>query len=396
MACPLGRTADGFEMQFGTNHLGHFLWTARLFPLLMASVPARVVNLTSAGHLIGGVDLDDPNFEGRDYDKWVAYGQAKTANILFTRELERRFGDHGLHAYAVHPGAVATELARHLDRSDFEAMVERMKNRPEEGPSTELKQVDTGASTQVWAATGEDIPGGSYLADTAVSEFVAPHATDDAAALQPLGALRAAGRRAVPELGLAGGEHDHAHAGQAEAGANQVIAVGTEPVGHDPPEQRASHEDPAVRGQDSAEMGVVLEGGDEPVGRQCHDAGPDERHAAPLPARPARPARLRRSLPSAARAKSPIVRATVTVRPYAAARRRRWTMARLRATRVAASRTPLSSQPTAASPTVSPNAPRIGGAQQATHAAPTATTGMPARFTGPPERRSRATRRQCR
>ena len=183
MACPLARTADGFEMQFGTNHLGHFLWTARLFPLLMASVPARVVNLTSAGHLIGGVDLDDPNFEGRDYDKWVAYGQAKTANILFTRELERRFGDHGLHAYAVHPGAVATELARHLDRSDFEAMVERMKNRPKEGPSTELKQVDTGASTQVWAATGEDIPGGSYLADTAVSEFVAPHATDDAAAL---------------------------------------------------------------------------------------------------------------------------------------------------------------------------------------------------------------------
>ncbi len=183
MACPLGHTTDGFEMQFGTNHLGHFLWTARLFPLLMASVPARVVNLSSAGHLIGGVDLDDPNFERRDYDKWVAYGQAKTANILFTRELERRFGDHGLHAYAVHPGAVATELARHLDRSDFDAMIERMKNRPKDGPSTELKQVDTGASTQVWAATGEDIPGGSYLADTAVSEFVAPHATDDAAAL---------------------------------------------------------------------------------------------------------------------------------------------------------------------------------------------------------------------
>jgi NAD(P)-dependent dehydrogenase (short-subunit alcohol dehydrogenase family) len=183
MACPLDHTADGFEMQFGTNHLGHFLWTARLFPLLMASVPARVVNLSSAGHLIGGVDLDDPNFEHRDYDKWVAYGQAKTANILFTRELERRFGDHGLHAYAVHPGAVATELARHLDRSDFEAMVERMKNRPKEGPSTELKQVDTGASTQVWAATGVGIPGGSYLADVAVSGYVAPHATDDAAAL---------------------------------------------------------------------------------------------------------------------------------------------------------------------------------------------------------------------
>ncbi len=183
MASPLARTADGFEMQFGTNHLGHFLWTARLFPLLMASVPARVVNVSSQGHLAGGVDLDDPNFERRDYDKWAAYGQAKSANILFTHELERRFGDHGLHAYAVHPGAVMTDLGRHLDESDLESMFKRMKERPPGGPSMTMKQVDTGASTQVWAATGDDIPGGAYLADAAVYEDVAPHATDAEIAL---------------------------------------------------------------------------------------------------------------------------------------------------------------------------------------------------------------------
>lgn len=179
MACPLGRTADGFERQFGTNHLGHFLLTARLFPLLVASAPARVVNLSSQGHLIAGVDLDDPNYEHREYDKWEAYGQSKTANVLFTRELERRFGDHGLHAYAIHPGMVMTELGRHLDRADVEGITQRARNRPANGPSTTMKQVGTGAATQVWAATADDLPGGSYLADCAVSDQLADHATDD-------------------------------------------------------------------------------------------------------------------------------------------------------------------------------------------------------------------------
>ena len=182
MACPLGRTADGFELQFGTNHLGHFLLTARLVPLLMASVPARIVNLSSQGHLIAGVDLADPNYEHRDYDKWEAYGQAKTANVLFTRELERRFGDHGLHAYAVHPGMVMTELGRHLDRSDLERITQKAGNLPSTGPSRRMKQVDTGASTQVWAATADDIPGGAYLADVAVCDQLAGHARDDEAA----------------------------------------------------------------------------------------------------------------------------------------------------------------------------------------------------------------------
>jgi NAD(P)-dependent dehydrogenase (short-subunit alcohol dehydrogenase family) len=182
MACPFDHTADGFEMQFGTNHLGHFLWTARLFPLLMASVPSRVVNLSSQGHLLDGVDLEDPNFERRDYHKWLAYGQAKTANILFTRELERRFGEHDLHAYAVHPGTIATELGRHLEAEDFEYIQSRQAERPAGGPKTAFKSVEEGAATQVYAATGDDIPGGAYLADGAVAPYVAEHASDDDAA----------------------------------------------------------------------------------------------------------------------------------------------------------------------------------------------------------------------
>jgi NAD(P)-dependent dehydrogenase (short-subunit alcohol dehydrogenase family) len=182
MACPLERTADGFEMQFGTNHLGHFLWTARLFPLLMSSVPSRVVNLSSQGHLLGGVDLDDPNYERRDYQKWEAYGQAKSANILFTRELDRRYGGHGVHAYAVHPGTIATELGRHLEAEDFEYIQSRQAERPAGGPKTEFKSIETGAATQVYAATGDDIPAAAYLADGAVAPYVAEHAADDEAA----------------------------------------------------------------------------------------------------------------------------------------------------------------------------------------------------------------------
>ena len=104
MATPFGRTEDGFELQLATNHLGHFLLTCLLAPALRAAAPARVVNLSSGGHMISDIDWEDPNFERRTYEPWIAYGQSKTANVLFTVELEHRLGGCGVHAFAVHPG----------------------------------------------------------------------------------------------------------------------------------------------------------------------------------------------------------------------------------------------------------------------------------------------------
>ena len=114
MYTPFERTADGFEMQFGTNHVGHFLLTCLLVAALLAGAPSRVVNLSSGGHLGSDIVWDDPNFERREYDKFAAYGQSKTANILFSVELDRRLADRGVHAYAVHPGMIATELGRYM------------------------------------------------------------------------------------------------------------------------------------------------------------------------------------------------------------------------------------------------------------------------------------------
>ncbi len=119
MYTPFEHTAEGFEMQFGTNHVGHFLLTGLLVPLLLADPPSRVVNLSSGGHRGSDIVWDDINFERREYDKFAAYGQSKTANILFSVELDRRLGDRGVHAYAVHPGMIATELGRHMSRDDF-------------------------------------------------------------------------------------------------------------------------------------------------------------------------------------------------------------------------------------------------------------------------------------
>ena len=123
MFTPFGRTADGFEMQFGTNHLGHFELTRLLAPQLEAAGGARIVNLSSDGHKLADVDLDDPNWHRREYNKFHAYGAAKTANILHAVELDRRLRDSGVRAYAVHPGMVATNLARHMSRDDVAAII---------------------------------------------------------------------------------------------------------------------------------------------------------------------------------------------------------------------------------------------------------------------------------
>jgi NAD(P)-dependent dehydrogenase (short-subunit alcohol dehydrogenase family) len=175
MATPLLRTADGFELQFGTNHLGHFLLTLLLVPALRAGAPARVVTVSSAGHRASDVDFDDPNYERRPYDKWEAYGQAKTANILFAVELDRRLAPFGVRAFSLHPGMITTELGRHLSRDDYAELGRRAAGR-----LPARKTVAQGAATTVWAATapGLDDHGGAYLEDCAVSDAHAPWARD--------------------------------------------------------------------------------------------------------------------------------------------------------------------------------------------------------------------------
>ncbi len=188
MACPLARTAQGFEMQFGTNHMGHFLFTCLLAPALLAAAPARVVNLSSGGHRFANFNFDDPAYYDRDYDKWQAYGESKTANILFTVALDKRLRDRGVRALAVHPGVIMTKLSRHMQQADYEALMSRTP------PGEELvfKSVEQGAATTVWAATSAELEGrgGIYLEDCHIARpakqgstgGVEPYALDPAAA----------------------------------------------------------------------------------------------------------------------------------------------------------------------------------------------------------------------
>lgn len=174
MACPLMHTADGFEMQFGTNHLGHFVLTKYLMPLLEKGANKRIVNLSSRGHHLGPVRFDDLNFENDEYNKWASYGQSKTANILFSVGLENRFGSKGIHAYAVHPGGIMTNLGRHMTEEDIAWMTERMRKTAEEngGEPSGFKSIPQGAATQCWAATASELEGkgGVYCEDCHVAE----------------------------------------------------------------------------------------------------------------------------------------------------------------------------------------------------------------------------------
>ena len=124
MATPFGHTADGFETQFGTNHLGHFVFVNRIARLI--GPQGRLINLASAGHRYSNVDLQDPNFERTPYDPWVAYGRSKTANILFAVAFDRRHRERGVRAAAVHPGGIRTELGRHLDAGAMEALINQI------------------------------------------------------------------------------------------------------------------------------------------------------------------------------------------------------------------------------------------------------------------------------
>ena len=164
MATPFGHTTDGFETQFGTNHLGHFLLTTLLMPALLAAAPARVVALSSIGHRRSDMHLDDPNFERREYEKWAAYGQSKTANALFAVGLTQRFGAQGVSANSVHPGGIMTNLQRFLPREEQVAMG-WMDEQGQLNPA--FKTPEQGAATSVWAAVGRELEGvgGLYLED---------------------------------------------------------------------------------------------------------------------------------------------------------------------------------------------------------------------------------------
>lgn len=167
MATPLERDARGFESQLATNHLGHFQLTARLWPALRKANGARVVSLSSRGHARSAVDFDDPNFERRPYDKMVAYGQSKTANVLFAVALDARGEAHGVRAFSVHPGAVMTELVRSL--SDEELSYIRSTIAP-----TTFKTTEQGAATSVWCAASAQLDGkgGVYCEDVDIAVAV--------------------------------------------------------------------------------------------------------------------------------------------------------------------------------------------------------------------------------
>lgn len=178
MACPLTRVGPGWEQQFGVNHLGHFALAKALMPLLekTAKEPdsdVRMVALSSTGHKLSDIRWDDPHWEAEEYDKWQAYGQAKTANALFAVGMNKRLGEHGGRAFSVHPGGIATPLQRHLPNEEMVALGWTK----EDGELSDMaaavfKSVTQGASTTLWAATSPVLRdrGGEYCEDCDIAE----------------------------------------------------------------------------------------------------------------------------------------------------------------------------------------------------------------------------------
>jgi len=199
MATPLTRDARGYELQFATNHLGHFQLTARLWPALKRSGDARVVALSSRGHARGGVDFSDPNFNKRPYDKWAAYGQSKSANSLFAVELDKRGQKDGVRAFAVHPGGILTDLLKYMTDEELSAYgIYRENGVPKIPDATKVperfKTIEEGAATTIWCAVSPQLKGkgGVYCedcdiaamvpADSKLNSGVRPWAVDRAAA----------------------------------------------------------------------------------------------------------------------------------------------------------------------------------------------------------------------
>jgi len=173
MASPLMRDARGYEAQFATNHLGHFQLTARLWPALKAANGARVVSLSSIGHRICPPDLEDPNFERTEYNKWMSYGRAKSANALFAIGLDKRGAPHNVRAFAVHPGGIMTDLQRYMPEEEKRAMgwIDEHGNVNER-----FKTPSQGAATSVWCATNAQLDGkgGVYCEDCDIAKLVPP------------------------------------------------------------------------------------------------------------------------------------------------------------------------------------------------------------------------------
>ena len=169
MACPYMETEDGFELQFGSNHLGHFLLTCLLAPALKKGAPSRVISLSSLGHRFSPVVFEDIHFKNRPYNKWLSYGQSKTANALFAVELDRRLGQYDCHAFSVHPGVIRTPLARHMTKEDIEQITARHQS-----SGSQIKSVEEGAATSVYAATAPELEGegGAYLENCSLAKIV--------------------------------------------------------------------------------------------------------------------------------------------------------------------------------------------------------------------------------
>jgi NAD(P)-dependent dehydrogenase (short-subunit alcohol dehydrogenase family) len=174
MATPFGHTADGFETQFGTNHLGHFVFVNKIASLIRDG--GRLINLSSAGHRFANVDLEDPNFERTPYEPFLAYGRSKTANILFAVAFDARHRRRGVRAAAVHPGGIKTELGRHRDPAQMQAMIDQInKQLAAEGKGPfEFKTIPQGAATSAWAGVvaSADAIGGRYCENCHVGEIV--------------------------------------------------------------------------------------------------------------------------------------------------------------------------------------------------------------------------------
>ncbi|GAB5587120.1 hypothetical protein Unana1_02020 [Umbelopsis nana] len=188
MSCPYHTTKDGFEAQVGTNHLGPFVFTNLILPKILASKTGspRIVNVSSIGHIFSPIRFDDPFFnDGKDYDKWASYGQSKTANILFARELSKRYKSKGLVVFSLHPGGIRTNLGRDLSSNEFDTLLKDYDGNPVDFSNVNFKTLPQGTATHIVAAFDPSIKShsGSYLEDCQIAnDNLKPWANDEAQA----------------------------------------------------------------------------------------------------------------------------------------------------------------------------------------------------------------------